>query len=95
MVSLLQILYVLLDFYMWVLIISAVLSWLLMFNVVNAASPFVRQLDAMLRALTEPALRPLRRILPVVNGLDLSSLALFFGLMFARMVIRNNIPLFY
>jgi len=92
MVSFLQILYMVIGLYMYVLIGSAILSWLLMFNVVNARNEFVRQLGELLQRLTEPALRPIRRFVPTLNGVDLSYMVLFFGLMFIRLLIQNNFP---
>lgn len=88
--SLMQIIYMMISLYMWVLIGSAVLSWLLVFNVVNQRNQFVAQVGDLLRRLTEPALRPIRKFVPTLNGVDLSYLALFFGLMFVRILIHNN-----
>lgn len=91
--SLLQVIYLIIGFYMWVLIASGVLSWLLAFNIVNQSNEFVAKIGAMLRQLTEPALRPIRKFVPTLNGVDLSYLALFFGLMFLRILIQNNFPI--
>ncbi len=88
--SIFQILYLIISFYMWILIFAAVYSWLLAFNVINPRNAFVAQIGDVCRRLTEPALRPLRRWVPTLNGVDLSFLALFFGLMFVRIVITNN-----
>ncbi len=70
--------------YIWLLIASAILSWLVAFNVVNTRHPFVATVGGVLYRLTEPALRPIRRILPNFAGLDLSPVVLILLLMFAR-----------
>ncbi len=57
-------------------VIQAVMSWLFMFNVINPYNPTVRQISQFISAVTEPALRPIRRILPPMSGLDLSPLIL-------------------
>jgi YggT family protein len=93
MISLLQLLHMAIGFYMWVLIIGAIISWLTVFNVINNRNAFVRQLDQAIRALTEPALRQIRRFVPAVNGVDLSFLVLYFLLLLAQLLIQNNIPM--
>jgi YggT family protein len=90
--SLMQILYLILDFYMWILLASAILSWLMMFNIVNPHNQFVRSVGAMLFALTEPVLKYIRRYVPSINGLDLSFMVLYFALLFVQIIIRNNMP---
>ena len=58
----------------WIIIIQAVLSWLIAFNVINTHNDFVRSLYDGLRRLTEPLYRPIRRIMPDLGALDLSPL---------------------
>ena len=74
----------LIELYIWVLIASAVLSWLVAFNVVNTRNRFVYTVGDVLHKLTEPALRPIRRILPNFGGIDLSPVALILLLVFIR-----------
>lgn len=92
MTSIMQILHIIISFYMWLLIGAAIFSWLQAFNVINARNAFVAQIGDLCRRLTEPALRPLRRFVPTVNGVDLSFLALYFLLLFVRILIQNNFP---
>ena len=73
--------------YMIVIFASVVLSWLMAFNVVNAYNPFVRSLWGALNAVTEPLLRPIRRMLPDLGGIDLSPLILLLGCYFVRYVV--------
>ena len=56
----------------WVIIVQAILSWLLAFNVLNVSSPAVRQISLALEKLTAPLYRPIRRILPDFGGIDFS-----------------------
>jgi YggT family protein len=77
----------LIDLYFWVVIIAAVLSWLIAFNIVNPRHPIVGSIwDTMVR-LTEPALRPIRRLLPNFGGIDISPVILLIGLEFLKRLI--------
>jgi len=60
------------NLYIFVIIASIVLSWLIAFEVINIRHPLTRQVQQVLTAMTEPLLRPLRRVLPVIAGLDFS-----------------------
>jgi YggT family protein len=74
----------LISLYIWVLIISAVMSWLIAFKVFNTSNRFVYTVADFLYRVTEPALRPLRRILPNLGGIDISPIILILLLWFAR-----------
>ena len=74
----------LINIYIWVLIASAVLSWLVAFNVANPRNPIVAQIGEALWRLTEPVLAPIRSFLPKLGGLDLSPLVLIIALFFIR-----------
>lgn len=76
-----------LYWYMWALILSAVMSWLVSFNVVNTHNRFVYMLGDFLYRITEPVLRPIRRVVPVMNGLDLSPMVLILVILFLRGVL--------
>jgi YggT family protein len=84
-----QIASMVIELYIWVVIISAVLSWLIAFNVVNTSNRFVYSVSDFLYRATEPALRRIRRILPDLGGIDLSPIALILGLIFLQMVLSN------
>lgn len=75
------------DIYIWVLIASAILSWLVTFNVVNTSNRFVYLLGDFLYRATEPALRPLRNLLPNLGGIDISPVALILLLIFAQRLV--------
>jgi YggT family protein len=66
----------LINLYIWVIIISAILSWLIAFNVVNTNNRFVMTVADTLWRLTEPALRPIRKFLPDLGGIDVSPVIL-------------------
>ncbi|MFV3127524.1 YggT family protein [Niveispirillum sp. KHB5.9] len=84
-----EIIYVALDLYVWVLIISAILSWLIAFNVVNTRNRVVYTISDVLYRLTEPALRPIRNVLPNLGGVDLSPIVLILVIMFLQRLILN------
>ena len=77
--------------YIWVIIASAILSWLVVFNVVNVRNRFVYQLGRFLDAITEPVLRPIRRIIPLIGGIDLSPIVLIFGLQFLLILFNRTL----
>lgn len=85
----LELIYAVLDFYIWVLIAGAVLSWLVAFNILNTGNRLVRVVGEFLYSITEPVLRPIRRVLPAMGGLDLSPLVLIFIIMFLQSFIRH------
>lgn len=83
------------SIYTWILIVWVIASWLVAFNVINTHNSFVAMLMDVLYRLTEPALRPIRRILPDMGGLDLSPLILLLLLQVFRVFFnRDLVPLF-
>jgi YggT family protein len=80
------------DIAIILLIAQVILSWLVAFNVVNTRHPFVNTVGRFLYQITEPALRPIRRIIPSFGGIDVSPLILLLLLSFARMLILRNLP---
>jgi YggT family protein len=85
----LEVVYAVLDFYVWALIIGALLSWLVAFGVVNPYNRVVHVVGDFLNRITEPCLAPIRRILPPMGGLDLSPLVLIFIIYFVQSFIRH------
>lgn len=86
---LIRILIIGLDFYIWVVIIWVIMSWLVAFNVINARNQFVSTVGNILQQLTEPALRPIRRFLPNLGGVDISPVVLILLIYFLQMVLQN------
>lgn len=91
MFELIQFIYRLIDLYIIILLISAVLSWLLAFNVINPHNQVVRLIYQGVSALTEPVLRPIRRMLPAAGPFDFSPLILLIALWFVQSVVLPNI----
>ena len=87
MVPLIGFLVLLIDLYIWVVIASAILSWLIAFNVVNTNNRIVLTIADALYRITEPALRPIRSILPNLGGIDISPVILILLLLFIRDVV--------
>ena len=78
-----------LNLYSWCLIIWVIMSWLISFNVINTHNRFVHLVGDFLYRITEPLLRPIRRFLPNLGGLDLSPIVLILLLQFARNLIME------
>ena len=76
MQAVLDLILLILKLYTYVIIIVAIMSWLVAFNVINLYNSFVRSVWNGLNAITEPVLRPIRNVLPNMNGLDLSPIVL-------------------
>jgi YggT family protein len=76
----------------WVLIASAIMSWLIAFKVVNTYNRVVATIGEVLYRLTEPVLAPIRRVLPTVGGLDLSPVVLILLLVFLKNLIIEYAP---
>ena len=77
-----------LNLYTWIIIASAVLSWLVAFNVVNMRNDFVRAIWDFLDRVTEPVLRPIRNLLPNLGGIDVSPIILLLLIFFLQRVIQ-------
>jgi YggT family protein len=80
----------LLNIYLILLFATAVLSWLVAFNVVNTRHPVVSIIGDFLYRITEPVLKPIRRYVPNVGGLDMSFLVLIVIIWFVQQVVIGN-----
>jgi YggT family protein len=89
--TLIMVLLYLLTIVWWVIIIQAVMSWLIAFNVINTHNDFVRNVWQSLDRLTEPLYRPIRRIMPDFGALDLSPIVVLIGITILDIVLRNQI----
>jgi YggT family protein len=90
LITILQILQVILDIIWWIIVVQAIMSWLIAFNVINTYNDTVRTIWLALQRMTEPLYRPIRRIMPDFGALDLSPLVvlLIIGIL-SRIVIPN------
>jgi YggT family protein len=77
MIPLLNTLMYALNIYIWILIASAVYSWLYAFNVINTRNQFVNSIGTFLYKVTEPVLAPIRRFMPDLGGIDISPIVVF------------------
>src|SRR5882672_10726607 len=89
--AVLDIVLIVLDLYVWLLIASAILSWLIAFNVVNTRNQFVSAVAEFLYRITEPLLAPIRSFMPNLGGLDISPIILILIIMFIQRVITYYI----
>jgi len=84
-----------LQIYIYILVASAVFSWLYAFNIVNPHNPVVRMIGNFLYQATEPVLRPVRQVLPNLGAIDISPIVIFLGIYFIRIFMWNTIyPIF-
>lgn len=86
---LIEVTIVAIDLYMWVVIISVILSWLITFNIINTSNRFVYAVVDFLYRITEPAMRQIRRMLPNLGGIDIAPVILILGLYFVQRVLQN------
>jgi YggT family protein len=89
--ALLEVILIALEIYVWLLIAQAVLSWLIAFNVVNTRNQFVAMLWDFLYRITEPALGPIRSLMPNLGGIDISPVILILIIIFIEKVIVTYI----
>ncbi len=90
MYTALSIIDLLLSVLLWIIILQAVLSWLVAFNVVNTHNDFVRQVLYALNQITEPLYRPIRRIMPDFGALDFSPMVVMLLIVILRRIIAAN-----
>ncbi|MFV0475457.1 MAG: YggT family protein [Pikeienuella sp.] len=74
----------------WIIIVQAVMSWLISFNVLNIRQQLVYQIWSGLNRLTEPVYRPIRNLLPAMGGIDITPVIVLLGLSALRIVVNNN-----
>jgi YggT family protein len=89
--ALLDVILIILQVYVWLLIASAILSWLIAFNVVNTRNQVVAVIGDFLYRITEPVLRPIRSFMPNLGGLDISPVILILIIFFIQSVIVRYI----
>jgi YggT family protein len=89
--AILEIILEVLNLYAWLLIASAILSWLVAFNVVNTRNQFVGAVVEFLYRITEPVLRPIRSVIPAIGGLDISPIIAILIIWFIQKVIVYSV----
>ena len=91
MIELLGFISSLITLYIYIIIAGAVMSWLIAFNVVNPYNQVVRSIWQALNAMTEPLLRPIRRWMPDLGGIDISPVVLILACTFVQFVVIENL----
>lgn len=95
MTSLFQIALLILDIAKWFVLAHIIMSWLIQFQVLNTRQSFVAAVWGGLNRLLEPVYGPVRRMLPNLGGVDLAPLVVLIAIYALRIVLINNIGLFY
>ena len=95
MCALAQILQILLNALWWIIIIQAILSWLVAFNVINVHSDFVRTVLTALDRMTAPLYRPIRKLLPDFGGLDFSPLVILLLIQVIKKLLAGVVASYY
>ncbi|MDF2981505.1 MAG: YggT family protein [Devosia sp.] len=85
--AILQTLSFILNIVWWIFLIMIIMSWLISFNVINTRNQFVASVWRVLNQITEPILKPIRRVIPAMGGLDLSPLIVFVIIFFLQNLI--------
>ena len=91
MIELLSFINMLIQLYIYIIFAGAIMSWLMAFNVINPYNQFVRSVWNFLNALTEPLLRPIRRWMPDLGGIDISPLILILICVYIQRVVIGNL----
>lgn len=86
---LLDVILMILWLYWWVVIVMIIMSWLFAFNVINGHNQFVAAVWRVVTGLTEPVLRPIRRFMPNLSGIDISPLVLFLAIYVLQRIITD------
>lgn len=85
--AILDVIMIALNIYVWIIIASAIFSWLYAFNVVNSGNQFVNAVGNFLYQATEPALRPIRRVMPNLGSIDISPIILLLLIFLLQRII--------
>ena len=89
--ALISLIYLVITWFIYLLIASVVMSWLVAFKVINTQNRFVYQVMTFLYRLTEPVLRPIRRVIPNLGGIDISPMVLILVLWFVQRLLIDDI----
>ena len=95
MIAIFDTILLILNIYTWIIIASAVFSWLYAFNVINSSNAFVNQVAGFLYRATEPVYRPIRKFIPDLGGIDITPIIVLIIIFFLqRLIITSVIPTF-
>lgn len=91
MIELLNFISYVITLYTYVVIANVIMSWLMAFGVINAYNPTVRAIWQAISAVTEPLLKPIRRMMPNLGAIDISPIILLLACYFVQSVILPNV----
>ncbi|MGJ8529456.1 YggT family protein [Maritalea sp.] len=89
LLAIIQTLLMVLGLVRWVVIIMIIMSWLFSFNIINGTNQFVAMIWRLVDGLTAPLLKPIRRFVPNIGGLDISPIVLFVIIFFLESLLRS------
>lgn len=84
-----DILFLLLNVYLWIVIAYVIVSWLVAFGVFNASNPRARQIVEVLQKLTDPVMKPIQKAIPPIAGIDLSPIIVIIGIQIIKRIIAH------
>jgi YggT family protein len=82
-----QFIYYLLDIYIFIIIATVIVSWLIAFNVISMGNPTARRLVDLLGKMTDPVMRSVQRYIPSIGGIDISPIIIIFAIMFLQRLV--------
>jgi YggT family protein len=85
--ALVEVLLIALDIYVWIIIASAAVSWLMAFEVINVRNEQAANLVALLNRLTDPVYKPLRKYIPPLGGVDVTPVVVIFLILILKNII--------
>lgn len=89
--TLLGLIFLALDIYLWIIILGVIMSWLVAFDVLNAKNKYVFKCATFINKVTDPALRPIRKVIKPIGGIDISPIVLILGIELLKGLIRGII----
>ncbi len=84
-----QLLIFLLDVCFWIIILQVVLSWLIMFEVINIRNPKASRFVLLIERITAPVYRPLRKLVPPIAGIDITPIIIIFAIYLLKMIVAS------
>ena len=82
-----MILFYALQFYIWIIILQVVISWLVIFDVINMRNRKAQNLMGLLYRLTDPVFKPIQRVVPPLAGIDITPILVIFGIILIQNVV--------
>jgi YggT family protein len=84
-----QLILLLLDVFLWIIILQVILSWLIMFEVVNIRNPRAANFIRLTDRITDPVFRPLRKVVPPIAGIDITPIIVVFAIYLLESLVRS------